>query len=82
MSMTEADHRRYDAEYAADMHAQADIECCASAGAELIRLANGRWLWKRQDECRGTFDTKEEAADHFTHSDTFYAWLRSRGVRV
>lgn len=76
------DEKQYDAAYAADMRAMADVECCAAAGVELLLLTNGRWLWKRGDECRGTFDTKEEAAEHFTHSDTFYAWLRSRGVRV
>lgn len=86
---TAEDWARYDAQYAADMRAQADIECCASAGAELIHSGNGMWRWKCGDvnsydagKGSGFFETKEQAADSFTHSERFYAWLRSRGVNV
>lgn len=87
--MTDADHARYEAMYAADMRAEADIECCEVAGAELIHSGNGMWRWKCGDvssydigKGSGFFETKDEAADHFTHSEVFYAWLRSRGVNV
>ena len=80
-------NEQIDAQYAADMKAQAAEEICEQAGVELIHSGNGMWRWKRgeehsYDEGSGFFETRDEAAIDFTKSLVFTRWLRSRGVTV
>jgi hypothetical protein len=89
MPMTEAEERRYNAMYAADMKVIAAHETCEAAGVELIHSGNGMWRWRRgpdhsYDAGKGSgfFYSKDEAAMDFTQSESFRVWLRSRGVRV
>lgn len=77
---------RMEAMYAADMRAQANLECCEQAGVEFIE-DRGVWRWRHglrssADQHCKTFETKDEAAAHFVESREFYNWLRSRGVNV
>ncbi len=72
---------QYEAAYAADMRAIANLQACETIGCE-FRQVNGSWQWCYRGQTKGRFDDKDEAAYDFLQSDHYRAWLRSHGVYV
>lgn len=78
---------QYEAIYAADIKAQANVECCEAAGCELVNDPGCGlgWRWRHGrrsslDQYGRTFETRDEAAADFVRSREFDGWLKSKGV--